>query len=72
MFCICQVKVAVFLESWQLCCIGSREDTVQQVLGNEALTEEFLDICEYYDAHILPEGPETRQRAGLIAIAERE
>jgi SAM-dependent methyltransferase len=47
------------------------QDTVERVLADEDLFEEFVDICERYDREILPGGPGTRQRAGLIAVAER-
>jgi len=35
------------------------------------LLEIFLDLCERFDREIVPDGPGTRQRAGLIAVAER-
>jgi SAM-dependent methyltransferase len=44
--------------------------TVERVLEDEALLEAFLDLCERFDAEILPNGPGTRQRAGLIAVAQ--
>ena len=43
----------------------------EQDLGDEVLFEQFLDLCERFDREILPDGPGTRQRAGLIAVAER-
>lgn len=46
------------------------KETVEQVLRNKVLFEEFLDLCERFDKEILRDGPGTRQRAGLIAIAE--
>ena len=45
-------------------------ETVRQALQDEALLAEFLDVCERYDKEVLPEGPGTRQRAGLLAVAE--
>jgi hypothetical protein len=33
--------------------------------------DEFIDACERFDLEILPDGPGTRQRAGLIAVGER-
>jgi hypothetical protein len=44
-------------------------DTVEQVCQDEALFQEFLDLCERFDWEVLPEGPGTRQRAGLMAVA---
>jgi ubiquinone/menaquinone biosynthesis C-methylase UbiE len=32
--------------------------------------ESFLSACERFDREILPEGPGTRQRAGLIAVSQ--
>jgi ubiquinone/menaquinone biosynthesis C-methylase UbiE len=47
------------------------KETVERVLSNDGLFQEFLELCERFDKEILPEGPGTRQRAGLIAVAER-
>jgi hypothetical protein len=44
-------------------------DTVEQVCQDEALFQKFVDLCERFDRDVLPEGPGTRQRAGLIAVA---
>jgi SAM-dependent methyltransferase len=46
------------------------QETVDQVLGDENLFEQFVDLCERFDKEVLPDGPGTRQRAGLIAVAE--
>lgn len=46
-------------------------DAVQSIVSDEKLMEEFLDICDYYDQVILPGGPGTSQRAGLMAVATR-
>jgi SAM-dependent methyltransferase len=46
-------------------------ETVDRVLADERLTEQFLALCERFDREILPHGPGTRQRAGLIAVAAR-
>jgi len=48
------------------------QKTVEKVAENEKLFEEFLDLCERYDKEILPNGPGTKNRAGLIAVAEPE
>ena len=44
---------------------------VEQALGDPELLATFLDLCEGYDLEILPDGPGTSQRAGLIAVGER-
>jgi ubiquinone/menaquinone biosynthesis C-methylase UbiE len=45
--------------------------SVGQLLQDSRVLEGFLDLCERFDRDILPHGPGTRQRAGLIAVAER-
>ncbi len=47
-------------------------EAVKRALSDEALFQEFVELCERFDKEVLPEGPGTRQRAGLIAVAERE
>lgn len=44
------------------------QQSVERILDDEALLEDFLDLCERFDTEILPRGPGTRQRAGLIAV----
>jgi ubiquinone/menaquinone biosynthesis C-methylase UbiE len=44
--------------------------TVERVLEDKTLLEPFLDLRERFDAKVLPNGPGTRQRAGLIAVAQ--
>ncbi len=46
------------------------QEMVQLVLKDEHLFEQFVDLCQRFDQEILPNGPGTRQRAGLIAVAE--
>jgi SAM-dependent methyltransferase len=46
-------------------------ETMRAISKDGALLEPFLDICERFDADILPSGPGTRLRAGLIAVARR-
>jgi len=46
-------------------------EAIERVLRNEALFQEFLELCDRFDREILLEGPGARQRAGLIAVAER-
>ncbi len=44
---------------------------IQQVLNDDGLSATFLEFCAQFDEVILPAGPGTRQRAGLIAVAKR-
>lgn len=44
-------------------------EAVERVCQDGALFQNFLDLCERFDQEVLPEGPGTRQRAGLIAVA---
>lgn len=47
------------------------KDTVDFVKRNRRAMETFLDLCEDFDRNVMPGGPGTRQRAGLLATAER-
>jgi hypothetical protein len=46
-------------------------ETTTLVSREDSLLESFLDMCEQFDSDILPGGPGTRQRAGLMAVARR-
>jgi SAM-dependent methyltransferase len=46
------------------------QETVEKVCQEQHLFEQFVGLCERFDREILPHGPGTRQRAGLIAVAE--
>ena len=45
--------------------------TLQRVTNDAVLLDSFLSVCEKFDTEILPEGPGTHQRAGLIGVAQR-
>jgi len=47
-------------------------EAVERACQDEALFQDFVDLCERFDREVLPEGPGTRQRAGLIAVAVSE
>jgi ubiquinone/menaquinone biosynthesis C-methylase UbiE len=47
------------------------QETLVSVSNDQGLLESFLSLCERFDAEILPSGPGTRHRAGLIAVANR-
>jgi SAM-dependent methyltransferase len=44
---------------------------IERATRNAAVFESFLSVCEQFDREVLPGGPGTRQRAGLIAVAKR-
>jgi ubiquinone/menaquinone biosynthesis C-methylase UbiE len=46
-------------------------DILSICLGNPALLQEFLDLCEEYDTRVDPGGPGTKERSGLLAVAQR-
>lgn len=46
-------------------------EAVQQAQADSALWAQFIDRCERFDRELLPNGPGTRQRAGLIGVARR-
>jgi len=48
------------------------QETLERMRSNAALYEEFLDLCERFDSEIMPGGTGTRERMGLIAVAERK
>ena len=46
-------------------------ETLSKIMADEQMLQLFLDYCDYYDRVVLPDGPGTRQRAGLIAVGVR-
>lgn len=38
-------------------------------MKNEVLNQ-FIDLCEQYDEEIMPDGPGSFRRSGIIAVAE--
>lgn len=47
------------------------QEALQRIASDGVLLDSFLYLCEQFDIEILPEGPGTRQRAGLIAVAQQ-
>jgi len=47
------------------------EETIHRIAEDERLSHRFVELCERFDHDVMPDGPGTRQRAGLIAVAER-
>jgi len=48
-----------------------REETVRLAAQDPALLDAFVELCNYFDREVMPDGPGTRQRAGLIAVGQR-
>jgi SAM-dependent methyltransferase len=46
-------------------------EALQRTANDGTVWESFLSLCEKFDREILPDGPGTRQRAGLIAVAQK-
>jgi hypothetical protein len=46
-------------------------ETWRRLFDDPRQREGFLDLCERFDAEVLPDGPGTRSRAGLLVVAER-
>jgi SAM-dependent methyltransferase len=46
------------------------QGVLQRVTNDVVLMDSFLSVCQRFDMEILPEGPGTRQRAGLLAVAQ--
>jgi ubiquinone/menaquinone biosynthesis C-methylase UbiE len=44
-------------------------EALGRIADEGAARESFLTMCERFDREILPDGPGTRQRAGLMAVA---
>lgn len=53
-----------------LSCLCGWENIAAHFENSADLFEEFLDLCERFDAKIMPDGPGTYHRAGVIAVAE--
>ena len=43
---------------------------LQRIANDVVLMDSFLSVCDRFDKDVLPEGPGTRQRAGLLAVAQ--
>ena len=45
---------------------------VHEKINEISTQKDFLEICEYYDKHVMPNGMGSFRRAGIFAIAEKE
>lgn len=46
-------------------------DDVHKKINSISCDKEFLEICDYYDRHVMPEGMGSFRRAGIFAAAEK-
>jgi len=46
-----------------------KEDRLKQVVSSKKLLAEFLGLCERFDLEVMPDGPGTRNRSGVLAVA---
>ena len=46
-------------------------EAVRQAAADESLMQRFVELADRFDREIMPQGPGTRQRAGLIAVGHR-
>ncbi len=46
-------------------------EAVRRAATDDALLQRFVELADRFDREIMPQGPGTRQRAGLIAVAHR-
>ena len=45
-------------------------DTVHEKINAISMAPEFLDLCDDYDKHLMPDGMGSFRRAGIFAVAE--
>ena len=46
-------------------------EKVHQLLNQQSQDPAFLELCDYYDRQVLPQGMGSFRRAGLFAAAEK-
>ena len=47
-------------------------DEVRRKINKLSTNEEFIEICDYYDKYVMPNGMGSFRRAGILAIAEKQ
>lgn len=47
-------------------------DDVHRKINAISASKDFLDICDYYDKHVMPNGMGSFRRAGIFAAAEKK
>ena len=51
-----------------------RQNSAQEVhkkINEISMDKKFLEICDYYDKYVMPNGMGSFRRAGIFAIAEK-
>ena len=51
--------------------LQNNPNEVRRKINELAANEEFLEICDYYDKCVMPNGMGSFRRAGIFAIAEK-
>lgn len=45
---------------------------VHEIINDISMKEEFVELCDYYDKHVMSDGMGSFRRAGILAVAEHE
>jgi len=64
------------LDIWRVGALGSLVslcsiDAIHRACESTTIFEEFVTLCDRFDHEILPDGPGSRRRPGLIGVAKR-
>lgn len=46
-------------------------DDVHEKINTISTNQDFLEICDYYDKFVIPNGMGSYRRAGIFAVAEK-
>lgn len=47
-------------------------DAVHEKINQLSMDDEFLELCDYYDKYVMPDGMGSFRRSGILAIAEKK
>lgn len=50
----------------------NENDDVHDKINHISSDDEFLELCDYYDKYVMPNGMGSFRRAGIFAIAEKD
>ena len=48
------------------------DETVHEKINQLSMDDEFLELCDYYDKYVMPDGMGSFRRSGILAIAEKK